>query len=250
MDMNSSLENAYQNIKTKYGSNWELESFSIIKTVNDHREYWKPSKVNTVLLAESHVHTTVSDHNNTMNYDGFTQLNGCPSNYVRLVYCLGYGEKRLVRINDNPGTPQFWKIFASCVNKDFNSEFAKVSVSKNPYASQRIRNKISLLEELKKQGIWLVDASIVALYNNTVKPSSIMMEKIIEISWEHYISKIIQESNPRRIIVIGKGVANTLKYKLNKTGIDYFVQLQPNSRLSKSEINQMFERYYQLCNDN
>lgn len=243
------LEDAYQNIKTKYENHWDLEPFPIIKTVNDHREYWKPSEVDTILLAESHVYTTISDHNNTMNYDGFPQLNECPNNYVRLVYCLGYGEKRLVKINGNPGTPQFWKIFAACVNKDFNLEFERISVSKNPYTTQRIRNKILLLEELKKRGIWLVDASIVALYNNTIKPSPITMEKIIETSWDQFVSKVIQEVNPKRIIVIGKGVSNILKYKLNKTGIEYFVQPQPNSRLSKNEINHTFEKYYQLCNN-
>lgn len=249
MIANSHLEESYHIIKTKYGSNWELEPFPIVKTVNEHREYWKPKKINVVLLAESHVYTTISDHNNTMNYDGFLHLNGCPNNYVRLVYCLGYGEKKLVRINDNPGTPQFWKIFASCVNKDFNSEFAKISVSMNPHGNQRIRNKISLLEELKKRGIWLVDASIVALYNNTNKPSPIMMRKIIETSWDQYVSKIIQESNPKKIIVIGKGVVNILEYKINKINIPYFVQPQPNARLSKEKINETFEKYYQLCND-
>jgi soluble P-type ATPase len=249
MSTNSYLESTYQNIKTKYGNNWELEPFSIVKTVNDHREYWKPKNVNIILLAESHVYTTVSDHNITMNYDDFTQLNGCPRNYVRLVYCLGYGEQKLVKIDDNPGTPQFWKIFASCINKDFNSEFAKISVSKNPYTNQRISNKISLLEELKKRGIWLMDASIVALYNNTFKPSPNMMRKIIETSWDQYVSKVIQEANPKKIIVIGKGIKDILEYKLNKINIPYFVQLQPNARLSKDEIVKSFERYYQLCNN-
>ncbi len=242
------LEDAYQNIKTKYGNNWELEPFSIIKTVNDHREYWRPKNVNVILLAESHVYTTISDHNNTMNYDSFTQLNGCPNNYVRLVYCLGYGERKLVSVDDNPGTPQFWKIFASCINKDVNLEFEKISVSKNPHSNQRIQNKILLLEELKKRGIWLVDASIVALYNNTIKPSPITMEKIIEISWDQYVSKIIQEVNPKKIIVIGKGVFNILKYKLNRIGIEYFVQSQPQGIRSKTIMNETFEKYYQLCN--
>ena len=177
-----SLEKAYSDIKAKFEKNLTIEPFSIVKSVDDHRNFWKPKQVNVLLLAESHVYTSVVDHNNIIRYDGFPQLDECPSNYVRLVYCLGYGEKRLARlVKDNRGTPEFWKIFASCLNKSPTTEFEKMSVTKNPYFFQRIRNKISLLEALKEKGIWLLDASIVALYNNNVKPPPKIMEKIIEI---------------------------------------------------------------------
>ncbi len=244
----TSLEKAYYAIKTKLGNNLAIEPFTIVKAVDDHRNFWRPEKVNVLLLAESHVHTTVADYSNVMNYNDFPQLKECPNNYVRLVYCLGYGEKKLAKQDSNSGTPQFWKIFASCVSKNYHEEFEKILVSTSPYSTRRIQNKIHLLEKLKESGIWLVDASIVALYNGSVKPSENTMRKIIEISWEHHISKIIQETRPKIIIVIGKGVSKILEYKINKLSIPYVVQPQPNSYLKKNEIGRYFERYYELCN--
>ncbi|MDQ6666242.1 MAG: hypothetical protein M3Z23_17830, partial [Acidobacteriota bacterium] len=58
-----------------------------------------------------------------------------PRGFVRLVYCLGYGESHLL---DEPiearnsGTPQFWKIFYSCLNPIQSSEtFAPVARRQN-----------------------------------------------------------------------------------------------------------------------
>lgn len=73
------------------------------------------------------------------------------------------------------------------------------------------------------------------------------MEKIIEISWEQYVSEVIHETKPRRIIVIGKGVSRILEYKLNKINIPFYVKPQPQTRLSASDIDRTFERYYELC---
>jgi hypothetical protein len=42
-----------------------------------------------------------------------------PRGFVRLVYCLAYGENELLdeAIESNKGTPQFWKIFFSCLTR-------------------------------------------------------------------------------------------------------------------------------------
>jgi len=183
-----------------------------------------------------------------MQYDRFPKLVACPANYVKLVYCLGYGEKYLVRLDGNTGTPQFWKIFASCVNQNFYSESEKILLSKTTNFYQRLRNKISILEKLKEKGIWLVDASIVALYNDTIKPTPKIIKEITKVSWEHHVSKVIRETKPDKIIVIGKGVSKDLEDELKKTNIHIDVQPQPNARLSKKEIGKTHERYYELCN--
>ncbi len=241
-----SLEKAYLDIKTKFEDVLELEPFDVVRTVDEHRNFWKPEKVRVLLLAESHVYTTITKHNNIMRYDGFPQLIGCPTNYVKLVYCLGYGEKKLVNLPDR-GTPQFWKIFVSCVNQNFDSEFKKIRISDTPNFHQRLRNKILLLEKLKEKGIWLVDASIVALYNDNIKTIQKIMEKIIEISWKQYVSNIIHEDKPEKIIVIGKGVSKILEDELKKFNIPFHIQPQPQARLSKKNIEKTFEMYYELC---
>jgi len=244
------LKDAYDTIEIKYKNIMELEPFQIIKSVDEHRNFWKPTKVKTILLAESHVHTNETEHAHTIEYDNFSELKKCPRNFVKLVYCLGYGEKRFTEIKKNSGTPQFWKIFVACTYKNFNSEFNKILVSKTPNFDDRIQNKIKILEKLKENGIWLLDASIVALYNNNKKPSQKIMKEIIEISWKKYVSEIINETKPGNIIVIGKGVSKILKDKLTCLNIRFNDQPQPQARLSKKEIENTYLKYYELCNGN
>jgi len=184
-----------------------------------------------------------------MRYYGFSELRECPTRYVKLVYCLGYGEKDMVNVPTNRGTPQFWKIFVSCLNQNFNSEGKKILLSKTPEFLQRISNKISVLEQLKEKGVWLVDASIVALYNDTRKPDPDMMERIIKISWKSYVSKVIQDRNPEKIIVIGKGVHKILERELRQTNIPIHVQSQPQGIRTKAGIIEASEKYYKLCNN-
>jgi len=244
-----SLEKAYSEIKASIGNRLEFESFKVVKSVDEHRNFWKPEKVKVLLLAESHVFTRDSEHDSFMRYDRFAELEECPTGYVKLVYCLGYGEKNMVNVSVNRGTSQFWKIFVSCVNHNFKSEGEKILLSKTPNYHERISNKISILEQLKEKGIWLVDASIVALYNDSKKPISGIMENVIKISWKHYISKIIQEANPEKIIVIGKGVHKILENHLRMSDIPIYVQSQPQGIRTKAGINDAFETYYKLCND-
>jgi len=244
-----SLERAYSEIKESIRSRLEFESFKVVKSVDEHRNFWKPYKIKVLLLAESHVFTRDSEHDSTMRYYGFPELRECPTGYVKLVYCLGYGEKDIVNVPTNRGTPQFWKIFVSCLNQNFNSEGKKILLSQTPEFLQRIRNKISVLEQLKEKGVWLVDASIVALYNDTRKPDSDMMERIIKISWKRYVSKVIQDANPEKIIVIGKGVHKILERELRQTNIPIHVQSQPQGIRTKAGITEAFVKYYELCDD-
>lgn len=243
-----SLEEAYSAIKTSIGNRLEFESFKVVKSVDEHRNFWKPDKIRTLLLAESHVFTTDSEHDSTLQYDGFTELKYCPTGYVKLVYCLGYGEHELTKLLPHRGTPDFWKIFVSCISQNFRSESGKILVSQTTNFQQRIRNKISVLEKLKEKGIWLVDASIVALYNDAKKPEPRIMEEVIKISWKHYVSKVIQESNPKKIIVIGKGVHKILEPELRRTGLPIHVQTQPQGIRTTSGMIEAFQKYYRLCN--
>ena len=244
-----SLEKAYSKIKESMGNRLEFESFKVVKSVDEHRNFWKPDKVKVLLLAESHVFTRDSEHDNAMKYHKFQELKECPTGYVKLVYCLGYGEKNIANVPINRGTPQFWNIFVSCLNQNIDSERKKILLSQTPEFFQRIQNKILVLEELKERGVWLVDASIVALYNDAKKPDSDIMEKIIKISWKDHVSKIIQDTNPEKIIVIGKGVHNILEMELRQTNIPIHVQSQPQGIRTREGFTESFKKYYALCNN-
>jgi len=243
-----SIENAYSIIKDKFGNKLDLEPFPIIESVDKHRKFWKPKKVRVLLLAESHVYTLFNEYDTCLNYDGFSQLDGCPTNYVRLVYCLGYGENNLIRLDNNKGTPPYWKIFASCLYGNNKTEFAKLQSTKTPNFKQRLKNKMLLLEKLKENGIWLLDASIVALYKKgRIKPTPKTMHDVISTCWDLYVFHMINEMNPEKIIVVGNDVLKPLTLKLNKMNIDFDFQKQPNAYMKKEEIPEYFNRFHELC---
>jgi hypothetical protein len=73
---------------------------------------------------------------------------------------------------------------------------------------ERLQNKIKLLRDLKAQGIWLVDTSIVALYKEGKKVTN--MFSALQESWESYTRGVVISSNPEHVICIGKGVANVV----------------------------------------
>lgn len=230
------------------------EPYESIKLVEDYRQYWRPknpNKVNVILLAESHVFTTDIDRQFRLTPIG--RLPNYPSQYAKFVYCLAYGEDSLTVGDTHPaardGTPQFWKIFFSCVNQiESNDSFSRILKSGTPNDEHRIQNKIELLESLRDRGIWLVDASVMALYNNGIKPPNNVMRQAITASWLGYTQNIINEANPNHIIVIGKGVAEIVEPYLSHQGKNYTVIPQPGAFLSAKEHLENFKLYYRFCN--
>jgi hypothetical protein len=72
---------------------------------------------------------------------------------------------------------------------------------------QRLQNKIHLLKNLRAKGIWLVDASIVAVYGNGVNVSRRSRTEVLWKSWKLYTKQVVTSANPERVICVGKGVA-------------------------------------------
>lgn len=159
------LVEAHRRLAGLLGS--RIEPIEVWRRAEEHRAYWRPVRVRVILLAESHVHTTASELERKVILPGMPG-NDLPRGFVRLVYCLGYGENDLldhpfIPGKDNPGTPHYWKIFYSCINLiQSNADFAPV-LKQTPF-QQRIKNKLALLRRLKEAGVWLVDTSLAALY--------------------------------------------------------------------------------------
>lgn len=237
------LQACYDKIAIIMGS--DIESYSSVELVERYRRFWKPHEVKIILLAESHVFTT--DEVRDSELKKIEELSAYPSAYARFVYCLAYGESDLLQDTisfPNSGTPQFWKILYSCANQvTSNSCFNSVQKSTTGTES-RIQNKINLLLRLKEQGIWLVDISIVALYNKGKKPRSKIMSNCMKASWENYTRDIVNEAKPSHVIIIGKGVASII----TDLPFNYTVIAQPNAHLSAEQHMKNFQLYYQLCN--
>jgi len=225
-----------------------FDSFSVVKTVHDLREFWKPEKVKVILLAESHVYTKDDEWEILLRPDSSLPDN-YPNHFVRFVYCLGYGEDHLLSnpIRKNPGTFQYWKIFYSCLNdvKKNNYDFSSILKTGPSDNNTRVKNKINLLSSLKDNGIWLVDASIVGINN---EKKLVNRKKIIELCWNNYIGDLIKITKPQQVIIIGKTVTDVVGNNLNKIPIKWSWRFQPQAHKQSSVHHEAFEHYFSVCN--
>lgn len=79
-------------------ANLSVEPAHIALTVEDYRWAWRPEHVRVLLIAESHVYTTAADAEIEVRPVPLPIDVAAisPSSFVRLVYCLGYGESQLL----------------------------------------------------------------------------------------------------------------------------------------------------------
>ncbi len=245
-NMNDELKRCYKQIRQILGN--DIEPYESVALVERYRRYWKPTTIRVVLLAESHVFT--SDEDRQIIVPQLPDLPGYPTQYAKFVYCLAYGERQLTGNKQHPkrdGTPQFWKVFYSCDNLIADKNDFRPVLSHTPY-KQRLNNKIEILWSLKQKGIWLVDSSIVALYNNGKKPPHNVMARVIKKSWECYTGPVIKGAKPGHIICIGKAVWNILKDDIKKVVGNRCTPLkQPNAWLRSEEHMANFRRYGEVC---
>jgi hypothetical protein len=238
------LNETYTKIKQILRSHTEpLESVQLVET---YRRYLKPEKIRVVLLAESHVFTT--DEDRRIIIPPLADLPGYPTQYARFVYCLGYGEKNLTNSRLHPkrdGTPQFWKIFFSCNNPVSSlHDFSPILGLTPPL--QRLQNKIKLLKDLNARGIWLIDASIVALYKEGKKIP--YMFAALEESWQSYTRELVTSANPEHVICVGKGVAIIVEKDLKRHFHNKYTVIDaPNARLSSEEHMANYKIYSNIC---
>lgn len=223
-------------LASRLGGGWSLEPATVLAAVAAHRDYWKPDEVRVLLLAESHVLTHDRELAATVDLAPYGHA-GAPSEFVRLVYCLGYGEKALVpQVSPNPGSPQFWKLFAACVG-DLQGERVLKGFESN--TERRVQNKVTLLEELKARGVWLLDASPVALYRSGGgKPKATELRSALAVAWDEYTRAIVRAVRPRAVMVIGKMVHDALWDQVRPAvgiGLDVQWMYQPQARVSAGE---------------
>jgi hypothetical protein len=226
----------------------EAEPVEVLLRAEEHRHYWRPDRVKVVLLAESHVYTTLEELGRTVSFPMSVPAD-LPRGFVRLVYCLGYGENRLlsrpITTPRNTGTPQFWKIFYSCVHPiAANGDFAPVQTSTTSPA-ERIANKIALLQRMRDLGVWLLDTSLAALYlPGRHRPGPATLETCLQTSWDCYVRYAVEAAAPSHVVCIGRGVARALGRRLPDLGVRVTVVPQPNARLSSTDHHASFKTYY------
>ena len=249
-----SLENCHEQLRRILGS--EIEPFEVLQIADQHRRFWRPEKVRTILLAESHVYTSGEEAALKVELPANIS-SSAPKSFVRLVYCLAYGEngllKKTITNPKNSGTRQFWEVFYSCVNQvTCNEDFSAVHKTRTRDLCQRIQNKFQLLQELQQKGIWLVDGSLAALYmpgRDKLGPE--IMQQALQVSWDSYVGEQVVQAKPEQIICIGTGVQRSLESRLQKaflSPIPITTVKQPNARMSRCERFQTFKTYFEICN--
>jgi len=236
------LRKCYYQMQEILGPEYQ-EPFDVVQAVEEYRQYWKPKNIKIILLAESHVYTTLEDFQNIFESPP-SILPNYPKNYVRFIYCINYGASNTGQRNSHNkwGTPQFWKIFFSTLKHiTKNSDFSP---------TKSFDNKLKILKEMKEKGIWLVDASISGLYvPGGSKPNSKKVKEAILCSWEGFVKNVIEECQPEKLIIIGKTVWKTM-YPILPSNLrakaDWIYQ--PNAHLSGDEHINNFQKLYKLCN--
>jgi hypothetical protein len=184
---------------------WGTETAEVMAAVAAHRAYWRPDEVRVLVLSESHVMTREAELPASVPLEVFGHA-GAPLPFVRLLYCLGYGERDLVqgRVHPNWGTPQFWKLLAAAVDP---TGVPQVVERTQPDFLKRLAAKLKVLEELKARGVWLLDACPVALYAaSQPKPRMALLAQAMEMAWAAYTREAIRQAAPRSVMIVGKMV--------------------------------------------
>jgi hypothetical protein len=214
------------------------EDVEIAIEVERHRWYWKPKQPKLVLLAESHVLTTEQDmafRTDESKIRSYLRLNASlpPGHFVRLVYCLAYGESELFSQQpaqiSSAGTPPYWEIFGRVAFRcpqPRQEDGAKFN--------DRMRWKVDTLRELYRMGIWLLDASVHAIYlRNKHRLPAAIQQRLHKQWWEGYGRFLMRACKPSKVWVIGKTVHNCMTraqftdwtcrgwvYQPNASGVD------------------------------
>lgn len=228
-----------------------VEPFEALERADAHRTFWRPERVRVVLLAESHVFTSATDlERRIVRLPGAPA--GIPPGFVRLVYCLGYGENdildRRVAEPANAGTPHFWRIFASSVGAPPRSADFLASLGSGVPSHVRVANKLALLERLRAGGVWLLDASPAALYGpGGAKPRPGTIREAIDVGYELHVRHAVEAAAPSEIVCVGRGVGDVLATRLRRIGATVTVVPQPNARLTAAEHETSYETYWDVA---
>lgn len=174
--------------------------------VEAHRWAWKPKQLRLLLIAESHVYTRMEelafDYGDVRHFPSDLDV---PSRYVRLIYCLGYGEK-LLAPDFSGGTPQFWMMISG------NLCGTQPKHRRGAPRNERLHEKLRTLRFMADRGVWLVDASFHAVsLRNRARLDQETVGSLQRQWWAEYGQSIVTRESPARIVAIGKGVFSSMK---------------------------------------
>jgi hypothetical protein len=246
------VERTHAKLAALLGIN-RAECVEAAAVVEHLRQLWRPRQPRIILLAESHVWTSVDEAQSIVR-----QPNGVKTGFARFVYCLGAGEPDLVSPAVHPNKPgfQYWKLLHDCVRGP-DEAHSGLLVSGEPSASQRWTNKLRLLNDARDAGIWLVDASISALYRPSKEGRSSTRlahgeayKRVLQTCWDNFVGPVMRAASPAVVLIIGKQVDGAIGRLLRRdlgTAMQVDVIKQPNAHMSTIELEEYRRKIFTLC---
>ena len=187
----------------------QAESAAYLARVEAWRQVCRPPLVRILLVAESHVAEAPGDLAAHVHLP-IPIPESMPTGYVRLVYCLGYGEDAFCnpRPTRNAGTWQYWDLFGAVVGGLQNQQPRRGNLS----TADRLRWKLHVLRTMRARGIWLVDAAVAGLYQpGGGRPfQGRRYQDMIRDSYSRFVWPGVSQDPIEQVWVIGRGIGTAL----------------------------------------
>jgi hypothetical protein len=190
------------------GERQGLEPPGVAIAVEAWRQAWRPERLRLLLLAESHMAGSAAElAAPLLPAPGWPMRPG----FVRHLYCPAYGEPSLAPgVERNAGTPQYWRLLAAAEGS------AAPTRAAFPATAARLAAKRALLERLRRRGVWLTDASLVAVAGpGGARVSPAAYAAALRESWRLHHGATLPGLDPGFVVVIGLAVARMLRAELD-----------------------------------
>ncbi len=178
--------------------------------VEQYRWAWRPPQPRLVLLGESHIYTSAADLELRVQRDRLpAAAQGGPDCFARILYCLGYGEPELLSGRPsvrNAGTRQFWELCGRLVGR------GRAPRRREAGLESRLAWKVEVLSLLQARGIWVLDASVHAMYRpGGDRLTARWARSLHQQWWQGYGEPLLATLPGVQIWAIGKTVAGALE---------------------------------------
>jgi hypothetical protein len=241
------LELAYDGARDIIGPE-RAECLDAAVEVERLRSVWRPEKITVVVLAESRVWTSREETRSRV-----TQPNDEKTGFARFVYCLGYGEPQLVEpaVTPNPRgvSGQFWRLFHDTIYGPAIPHEG-LTWGGETDSKKRVRNKLDLLEKMRNAGIWLVDASVTALYREGPLAARRDFPAILRTCWASHVGEVVCQCAPSAVLIVGKGVEAAVGDAVRQNlghGVELSVINQSNARRKAEDIANDRRECFAMC---
>jgi hypothetical protein len=132
-------------------------------------------------------------------------------------------------VTPNVGTWQFWRLFHDTISGPTISHAGLLKTGETD-CQKRVQNKLDLLKKMQSAGVWLVDASVTALYPRKLATRD--YRDVLKACWESHIGEVLCECAPSAVLIVGKRVDCAIGNDVRQLGsvAEVDVIYQPNAR--------------------